>query len=200
MLVQLGYLALMVAIFAEAAGIPAPGESSLIAASVLAAAGELNIVVVVALAAVAAIAGDNVGYLLGRRLGRRVLVRGGRWRRHRLALLERSERFFARHGGKAVFIGRWLPVLRITAAWMAGASGMHWRRFAVWNGLGGISWAASIGGVAYGLGASSVRVIAIAAAVVLVAKVAVMLALRRRRAAAPRLDARPLSCEGVHAR
>jgi len=206
MLGQLGYLAVVVAILAETAGVPAPGESSLIAAPVLAAAGKLDIVLVVALAALAAIAGDNVGYLLGRRLGRRILGReGGRWRRHRLAVLERGERFFARHGARAVFIGRWLPVARMTSAWLAGTSRMRWSTFAVYNALGGVTWAVSVGAVAYALGASEARVLVAAGAIVLAAAIAVMLLAARRRRAIPIAGADdkptipPLTPGGSHA-
>jgi membrane protein DedA with SNARE-associated domain len=64
-------------------------------------------------------------------------------------VVARGERFFARHGGKTVFFGRWLPVLRITAAWLAGVHHMEWKRFVFWNALGGIGWATTVGLAAY---------------------------------------------------
>jgi membrane-associated protein len=71
---------------------------------------------------------------------------------HRKRILERGEPFFARHGPKAVFLGRWVALLRIAAAWLAGINHMPWRTFAFWNALGGIAWATSVGLAAYLLG------------------------------------------------
>ena len=149
---NLGYIALALMIGGESAGLPLPGETSLIAAGVLAAGGHLALWAVIAIAAAAAMIGDNIGYLIGREGGHRLLSRPGPLARHRAALLARGEDFFARHGAPAVFVGRWLPVLRVTAAWLAGAHGMPWRRFLVWNALGGIAWATTIGVAAYLVG------------------------------------------------
>jgi membrane-associated protein len=149
---HLGYLALIGLIGAESAGIPLPGETALIASGVLASHGDLHIELVVALAAVAAIVGDNIGYLIGRTGGRRLLERPGRLEYHRTEILRRGEPFFERHGPKAVFLGRWVAGLRITAAWLAGISRMPWRVFLFWNALGGIAWAITVGLLAYYLG------------------------------------------------
>ena len=111
-------LFLLIAI--ESAGIPLPGETALVASGVLASQGKLNIVAVVVVAAVAAIVGDNAGYWIGRLGGRRLLARWRLVHRHAQRVLPRAERLFARHGGKTVFFGRFIAVLRITAAWMAG--------------------------------------------------------------------------------
>jgi membrane protein DedA with SNARE-associated domain len=129
-----------------------PGESALIAAGVLAHDGRLQIELVLAIAIVAAIVGDNVGYLIGRTGGRRLLERPGFMFTHRRRLLETSEPFFAKHGPKAVFLGRWVAGLRIAAAWLAGANRMPWRVFAFWNALGAVAWATSVGLLAYHLG------------------------------------------------
>jgi membrane protein DedA with SNARE-associated domain len=117
-------------------------------------------------------AGDNMGYVLGRRFARPLLTRGGRFSQHRRKLLACGERFFTRHGAKAVFIGRWLPFARVTGAWLAGATRMRWRTFAPFNALGGVAWAASIGGTAYALGASGGRTLTIAGTIGLVLMVA----------------------------
>ena len=69
--------------------------------------------------------------------------------------------FFRRHGGKTVFFGRWLPVLRVTAAWMAGASHMEWRKFAVFNALGGVAWAVTISSLGYVAGKSADSVVGV---------------------------------------
>jgi membrane-associated protein len=147
------YLALFGVVAAESAGLPVPGETSLIAAAILASqhAG-LRIEVVIAVAALAAIVGDNIGYLLGRHAGRRLLTREGRWLERRHRFLVEGEAFFERHGSRAVFLARWLPGLRVVGSWLAGANHMRWRTFLLWNALGGIAWATSIGLAAYLLG------------------------------------------------
>ena len=144
-----GYVLLAALIGGESAGLPLPGETALITGGILASQGRLTLPIVIATAALAAIVGDNVGYYLGRHGARRLLVREGRLQERRLELLRRGEELFQRHGGKTVFLGRWLPVLRITAAWLAGAHHMPWPRFLVWNAAGGIAWAVSIGLFAY---------------------------------------------------
>lgn len=86
--------------------------------------------------AAGAIAGDNARYLLGRRFGRRLLLAPRPFTRMRRRVVEDGDRFFAAHGPAAVFLGRWVAVGRMAAAWLAGADRMPWRRFAVWNALG----------------------------------------------------------------
>jgi undecaprenyl-diphosphatase len=152
---NLGYPLLGVLVGAEAAGALVPGETSLIVAGTLAAQGRLTLSIVIAVAAGAAIIGDNVGYQLGRRGLRRVLERRSLGRARSARLLARGEAFFQRHGRAAVFFGRWLPGLRVLASWLAGANRMPWRRFLFWNALGGIGWAASVGTAAYLLGRSA---------------------------------------------
>lgn len=181
---SVGYLILFLLIAGESAGLPLPGETSLVAAAVLAAHGHLSLPLVIAVAAAGAIAGDNAGYLIGRRGGRWLLTRPGRFAPRRERLLERGERFFARHGAKAVFLGRWLPGLRITAAWLAGVHSMEWRRFLAWNALGGIAWSTSVGIAAYFLGAHASRFIRelgfVGAALLAVAAIGLFLLHRRR--------------------
>jgi membrane protein DedA with SNARE-associated domain len=136
----------------ESGGIPFPGETALITAAIFASQGDLNIAAVIVVAAAAAIVGDNIGYWLGRVGGRRVLVWFRPIRRYSEPGIEWSEAFFERHGGKTVFIGRFVAVLRVTAAWMAGISRMPWWRFFAWNAAGGICWAIAVGLVAYYVG------------------------------------------------
>jgi membrane protein DedA with SNARE-associated domain len=143
-----GLAFLFLVIFLESAGVWVPGETALVAAGVLASRGHFSIATVVGLAALGAILGDNVGYWIGRIYGRKLFVRFRRLE----AVLPRAERFFRRHGGKAVFFARFVAGLRVTGAWMAGISHMHWWRFLVWNALGGIVWATGVGLVAYYLG------------------------------------------------
>jgi membrane-associated protein len=152
------YVALFALVAAESSGAPVPGETALITAGVLASHGDVQIELVIALAAVASIIGDNIGYAIGRSGGRRLLSRPGFLEDHRRRVLEHGEPFFERHGAKAVFLGRWVAGLRIAAAWLAGINRMPWRRFLFWNGLGGITWATSVGLLAYWLGPPAERI------------------------------------------
>ena len=132
-----GYPLLFVAVMAESSGVPIPGETALITAAVLASGGKLQIELVIPIAAAAAIVGDNIGYLIGRRGGRWLLERPGRFQSQRRQALQNGEVFFERHGPKAVFLGRFVLGLRVWASWLAGATHMRWRSFVFWNALGG---------------------------------------------------------------
>ena len=111
----------------------------------------------IAVAAAGAIGGDNLGYLIGRTGGRRLLERPGPREKHRREILRKGELFFARHGPKAVFLGRWFAGLRIAAAWLAGIHRMPWPVFLFWNALGGIAWSTSVGLLANFVGPSVER-------------------------------------------
>jgi membrane protein DedA with SNARE-associated domain len=152
---HVGYVLLFLLVMAESSGIPIPGETALIAAGVLASQGKLKIELVIAFAALGAIIGDNIGYSIGRKGARWLLVRPGRFQRERLAALEVGEPFFERHGPKAVFFGRFVLGLRVWASWLAGATRMRWRSFLFWNACGGITWATVVGLLAYFLGHSA---------------------------------------------
>jgi membrane protein DedA with SNARE-associated domain len=143
----------------ESFGLPLPGETALIACGVLASQGALSIGWVIVVAILAAIIGDNLGYWTARLGGRRLLLRYGLTRSYAERYLPRGERFFARHGGKTVFIGRFVAVLRVTAAWVAGLSHMHWWRFLAWNAAGGIVWATLVGVASYYLGNAAAKAI-----------------------------------------
>ena len=177
---HVGYVALPAVVAAESAGVPVPGETTLVASAVLAAEGHMQIGFVVALAALGAIAGDNLGYVLGRRLGRPALVARGPGRRLRRRALDAASALFARYGGAAVLAGRFVAVGRVAVAWMAGADRMAWKRFAAWNAAGSVAWATSVGGVAYAVGASGAHWIAIAGAATMAAAVAHLLWSTRR--------------------
>ena len=150
-----GYPLLFLVVMAESGGVPVPGETGLITAGILSSSGKLQIELVIAVAAAAAIIGDNIGYLIGRKGGRWVLERPGAFERQRREVLMIGEPFFEKHGPKAVFFGRFILGLRVWASWLAGATRMHWRSFAIWNALGGICWATGIGLIAYFLGRSA---------------------------------------------
>lgn len=144
----------------ESAGLWLPGETALIAASVYAAKGHLSIAAVIAVAAVAAIIGDNIGYWIGRKAARPLLFRYERLRRYADRVLPPAERFFERHGGKAVFLARFFGGLRVTGAWMAGITRMEWWRFLFWNAAGGIVWAVAVGLLAYYAGKAAADALA----------------------------------------
>jgi len=156
---RLGYPALAGLVALESMGVPVPGEAALIAGGILARDGQLDIALVILFAAAGAILGDNIGYTIARKGGRALLQRPGPLLDHRTRILERGEPFFARHGAKAVFLGRWVAVLRIAAAWLAGINRMPWRTFAFWNALGGIAWATSVGIAAYLLGQLAEKIV-----------------------------------------
>jgi membrane protein DedA with SNARE-associated domain len=147
-----GLIALFVVVMLESGGVPLPGETALVAAAIFASQGNLNIVEVIAVAAAAAIIGDNLGYWVGRTGGRKLLERFGPLQRWSSRTLPWAERFFERHGGKTIFLARFFSVLRVTAAWIAGVSRMHWWTFFLWNAAGGICWAVLVGLVAYYVG------------------------------------------------
>jgi len=141
----------------ESFGLPVPGETALIACSVLASQGSLQLAWVIVVGVSAAIIGDNLGYWTARKGGRPLLERHRLTRDYAGRYLPVGERFFAKHGGKAVFIGRFVAVLRVTAAWIAGLSHMHWWRFLAWNAAGGIVWATGVSLIAYFLGDAAVH-------------------------------------------
>ena len=185
---NVGYAAVFAFVAIETMGIPVPGETALIAAALLAQRGQMHIVPLVVIAAAAAIVGDNIGFAIGRRGGRKLFLRPGPFYAQRQRVLELGEPFFAKHGPKAVFLGRFVSGLRIASAWLAGINGMSWRVFLPWNALGGIVWASAIGFGVYALGKAAENVITIggpiAGAVVVVILAAVLIT-RRRRAARP---------------
>lgn len=146
-----GYLAVGGLVLLEDFGVPVPGETVLIAASVYAGAGRLNIVIVVVVGVVAAIIGDNVGFAVGHFGGRRLALRWGRYVFVTRARLDHAQGFFERHGGKVVTVARFVEGLRQANGVIAGISDMAWRRFLAFNALGAVLWVAvwaSVGEVA----------------------------------------------------
>src|SRR4051795_9984486 len=204
---DVGYPVLFALVAIETMGIPVPGETAIFTAGILASRDELQIELVIAVAAAGAIIGDNIGFAIGRRYGRRLLLAPGPLQRHPRRGLQLGqpvfrraragppggrfiglgEPFFERHGPKAVFLGRWITGLRITSAWLAGVNRMSWPTFLFWNALGGICWAASVSLVAYYLGRGAERVFNVAglggAGVVVIGGLVLWLILRRRERA-----------------
>jgi membrane protein DedA with SNARE-associated domain len=186
---KLGYL-LPAIIGLESMGVPSPGETALVLAAVLASQGKLQIWLVIVIGIASAIAGDNIGYLLGRRFGRDVLVARGPLQDHRRRAVTAGDRFFARHGPKAVFLARWIALVRFAAAWLAGINRMPFRLFFFWNALGGITWGITYGLVGYFAGQAGAGVLerfgivgAIVLGVMLVGTIVFVVVRERRRAA-----------------
>jgi membrane protein DedA with SNARE-associated domain len=182
---------LAVVVMIESFGIPLPGETALITFGVLASQGQYGIDWVIVAAAAGAIVGDNLGYWLIGRLGGRALFRRWRWlKRYADRVLPRAEALMARHGGKTVFLGRFVSILRYTVAWIAGLSRMRWWRFLFWNAAGGIAWATAVGLIAYYSGRAAADAIqryglyAAAAAAVAIALGWITLGRARRKAEA----------------
>jgi len=148
-----GYLIVFVLVLIESIGVPVPGETALIGAALYAGSTHnLEIWGVIAAAAAGAIIGDNIGFSIGRYGGARLLLRYG----HKIGLHENRLKIgiwlFRRHGGKVVFWGRFVSVLRTWAAFLAGTNKMPWRRFLFFNAAGGIVWATLYGLLYYFFG------------------------------------------------
>jgi membrane protein DedA with SNARE-associated domain len=180
---KLGYL-LPAIIGLESMGIPSPGETALVAAAVLASQGKLQIWLVITIGIASAIVGDNIGYALGRRFGREVLEAPGPWFRRRLLVIRAGDRFFQKHGGKAVFLARWVALVRVAAAWLAGINRMPFKYFFFWNALGGITWGITFGLVGYFAGHAGANVLSkfgyAGAAVLVLMLIGGYIVLRRR--------------------
>lgn len=136
-----GYFAVGGLITLEDFGIPVPGETILIAASVYAGTGRLNIVAVGVIALVAAVIGDNIGYGIGRFGGHALVLRYGRYVLLTAERLDKAERFFRRHGGKVVVVARFIEGLRQANGIIAGIADMPWPRFLMFNAIGAALWA-----------------------------------------------------------
>jgi membrane protein DedA with SNARE-associated domain len=144
-----GYLAVAGLIMLEDFGVPAPGETVLIAGAIYAGAGHLNIIAVILIAIAAAVLGDNIGYAIGHFGGRRLVLRFGRYVFLTPKRLDTAERFFARHGGRVVTIARFVEGLRQANGIIAGITGMPWRRFLAFNTLGAVLWVGVWAGLGY---------------------------------------------------
>jgi membrane-associated protein len=175
-------------VFAEVFGLPFfPGELALVTAAALAQKGDIALPAVLGSATVGAVTGQFAAYVLGRWRGRQVLGWGflGRLTGKPLAA---AETFFKRHGGKAVFLGRFVPLLRSVIGWMAGISGLPLRPYLLWNITGALTWSLGIGLSAYFFGKAAVNTVSawgtIGVVVIVVVGLVILVAVRlwRRRA------------------
>ena len=144
---QIGYAALAGFVVAESAGVPVPGETALLIGVVVAAQGHLSIAGVVLAGWVGAVAGDNGGYWIGRRWGHRFMAAPGLRRIYRPERVEAAERLMARYGFQAVFLGRFVALLRIFAGPLAGMHRLPWGRFVIANAVGAALWVGAVAAV-----------------------------------------------------
>jgi membrane protein DedA with SNARE-associated domain len=180
---SLGY-ALPAIIGLESMGVPSPGETALVLAAVLASQHKLQIWLVIVIGVASAIIGDNLGYLLGRKIGREVLSAPGPFQRHRVRAIAAGDKFYEKHGNKAVFFGRWIALVRVAAAWLAGINHMPFHVFFFWNALGAVTWGTTFGLVGYFGGTAAAHVITqvgVYAAIAIGVAAVVWLILRLRR-------------------
>jgi membrane protein DedA with SNARE-associated domain len=190
-----GYLAVAGVIGVESFGVPAPGQTIMVAAAIYAGAGRLNVVAVAAIAFVAAVLGDNIGYWIGVRGGRRIVHRFGKYVLITPERLERAEKFFARRGNRIVVVARFIDGLRQLNGVIAGITAMPWRTFLIYNAIGAALWVGWWTTISYLLGTHLVEIIeqvhrykwwAMAAVAVVVAAYIILHVrhIRRRRARA----------------
>jgi membrane protein DedA with SNARE-associated domain len=193
---RFGYFGVAAIVFIESFGVPAPGETAIIAGATYAGQGHLNVIVVAMVALLAAVTGDSLGYLIGRTGGRPLILRFGRYVRLTPARLDRVERFMARQGPKVVVVARFVEGLRQLNGIVAGVSGMPWPRFVLFNAIGAAAWVGvwSTAGYLAGNHLAAItatihryQLWAIAAAVLAVTAY-LLLRRRRRRAARPGSD------------
>jgi membrane protein DedA with SNARE-associated domain len=158
LIVTYGFVGVGLIIALESMGLPLPGESALVAAALYASKHGHNIAPVVIAAAAGAIIGDNIGYWIGREFGYRLLLRYGPTIGLSPSKIKLGQYLFLRHGGKVVFFGRFVAVLRALAAFLAGVNRMDWGRFLLANAAGGIIWASLVGFGAYAFGRTVLKV------------------------------------------
>jgi membrane protein DedA with SNARE-associated domain len=190
LLEQYGYLGVAGMLFLEDFGVPVPGEIMLIAAAVFAGAGQMNIAVVFVVAVLAAVVGDNIGYVVGHFGGRPLAERFGRYVFLTPQRLDRAENFFNAHGGKIVTVARFIDGLRQINGLLAGIVGMHWLKFLAYNALGAVLWVGTWCAVGYLAGEHIAEIYDtferykwfVVAAVVVVVAIVIARRVRRHRA------------------
>lgn len=154
-----GYWSVAAIVALESMGLPLPGETVLVVAALYAATHhDTSIAGVIASATAGAIVGDNLGYWLGREFGYRLLLRYGAYIGLSHERIKLGQFLFLRHGGKVVFFGRFIPILRILAGILAGMNRMPWRRFLLANAAGALLWSVVLGTSAYAFGRALLRV------------------------------------------
>lgn len=136
-----GYWIVFFGVMLENAGLPVPGETILLAAGFFASQHHFSVPVVMTIATTGAVLGDNCGYWIGHRVGRGLLVRYGKYVMLTESRFRSMEKYFESHGDKTVLVARFITGFRVFTALFAGATGMRWSKFLLFNVLGAISWA-----------------------------------------------------------
>ncbi len=149
-----GYWVVFFGVMLENAGLPIPGETILLIAGYFAATGEFNIALVMVIAAMGAVIGDNIGFAVGHHFGRKAILRAGRFIFLTPERFAYMEGYFDRHGNKTIFVARFITGLRVFAALLAGASNMKWRVFLFYNVTGAVLWSIVITTLGYLFGQS----------------------------------------------
>jgi membrane protein DedA with SNARE-associated domain len=197
-----GYWVVMLFVGVESIGIPFPGETMLLVAAIYAGTThELDISLVIAAASAGAVIGDNIGYWFGREFGYELLLRFGRYIHFDQRKMKLGMYLFQKHGGKVVFFGRFVAVLRAFAALLAGINQMDWRRFLLFNIAGGVTWSTLLGLAGYNLGKEArhllgeagIVILVIAATLLVVAFIAIRRNERRLEEEAERMFPGPLA-------
>ena len=172
-----GLWVLLIVIMLESAGIPMPGETALVTAALYAGSTQrMSLTSIVLVASTAAIIGDNIGYVIGRSIGVQLIMRYGSYVRLNQPRLKIGQYLFLRHGGKIVFFGRFVAILRTYAAVLAGMNHMRWRMFLAVNALGGVCWALVFSSGAYLLGEQFERIASSVSFLMLVVAIALVIA------------------------
>jgi membrane protein DedA with SNARE-associated domain len=196
-----GYWLIFALVMLEDFGVPVPGETVIIAAAIFAGHQQLNVVAVGVIAFVAAVIGDNIGFAIGHFGGRALAVRWGRYVFLTEERLDKAAAFFDRHGGKIIVVARFIEGLRQANGIIAGISGMHWRRFVIFNVLGAALWVGTWVSLGYLAGnhidaiyhyITAYSYYVLIAAVVLLAAYVVRRVLRRRARSAGEEDSAPV--------
>lgn len=154
LLIDYSYVIVFLGVLLENAGVPVAGETVLLAAAFFAAQDVFSLGWVIGVAVAGAILGDNIGYWIGRRVGRPAAERHGRWIGLTPARLAVLDAFFRRHGAKSVFFARFVTILRIYGALVAGMGRLPWSRFLLYNAAGALTWATAVGLAGYLFGES----------------------------------------------
>ena len=154
-----GYLALAAVMVVESFGVPAPGQTIMVAASIYSSTGRMNIYVVALVSFVTAVVGDNIGYWIGLRGGRKAVHRWGKYIFITPARLEKAEKFFARRGNRIIVVARFIDGLRQLNGVIAGITKMPWKTFLIYNAIGAAIWVGWWTTVAYLFGSNLVTII-----------------------------------------
>jgi membrane protein DedA with SNARE-associated domain len=149
-----GYWIVFFGVMLENAGVPVPGETILLAAGFFASGGHFSLILVMAIATFGAVLGDNCGYWIGHKVGRKVLIKYGKYVMLTETRFQFMEKYFHSHGDKTVLVARFITGFRVFTALFAGATGMLWRKFLIFNMLGAVLWAVVITLLGYFFGKS----------------------------------------------